>query len=288
MSKKKKKKKVKKKKITKEEREKKYKKIAYTAGEECIEVVLNEVSDKTLEWEEISSNQDVQLYKRDIDGFKVPKLKLVCMVPMANPEEVVSLTWTFEGRKKWDKKLKAIEILKTFNVEKENENLDVILFAINPPVKTMSTRVQIDVSLTRRTNDGKIISGRKTLEDSKMGLDTTKAKGKRGRTNPSGFVITPITRKQWIKYAKKSKTTRTINEGEDPDEIVASKFESIIFPDIGKNAKKMMGKMMIKVMSKMMPKSFTRFVDYVTTDFQQEKKKKSKKKKSKRSEKSQK
>ncbi|KAJ3436976.1 phosphatidylcholine transfer protein [Anaeramoeba flamelloides] len=275
--KKKKDKKVKKKKLTKEQREKKYKKVAYAAGEKGIEELLNELKDKTLEWEEISSNQDIQMYKRDIEGFKFPKLKLVSMIPMASPQEVYDLSWKLEGRKKWDNQVKAIEIMKTFPVENENEELTVVHFSMKPPMRTMSARFQVDATLLRRTNDGKIIIGRQTVDDSKIGIDTSNIKGKKGITKPSGVLYTPITRKQWIKYAKKSKTTRTIKEGEDPDEIVATKMESIIFPDIGKNPVKMLAKMMLKMMSKFMPKGFVTMVDYITTEYQEEKKKKSKK-----------
>ncbi|KAJ6246482.1 hypothetical protein M0813_19149 [Anaeramoeba flamelloides] len=275
--KKKKDKKVKKKKLSEEQLEKRYKKVAYAAGQEGIEVLLNELKDKTLEWEEISSNQDIKMYKRDIEGFKFPKLKLVSMVPMASPQEVYDLSWTMEGRKKWDEQLKTIEVMKTFPLENENEELFVVQFAMKPPMRTMSARFQVDATLLRRTNDGKIITGRQTVEDSKIGIDTTKIKGKKGITKPSGVLFTPITRKQWIKYAKKSKTTRTIKEGEDPDEIVATKLESIIFPDIGKKPVKMLAKVMLKMMSKFMPKGFTTMIDFITTDYQEEKKKKSKK-----------
>ncbi|KAJ6252577.1 hypothetical protein M0813_14105 [Anaeramoeba flamelloides] len=271
------------KKETNNEQEEEWRKLAQKTAKKGLDVFLEELNDENIKWTETKTKGDINIWKRKVEGIKMDRVKMELWVPNITPKKLFKLFYVEEERMRYDTQFKRAYTLKHFQPFEENEQL-VCDFEQTKSLLggSVSSRYMVDCRIIKNLENGAVLCGTNSLDDeTKVGIKQLQVKGVRAFNYPSGFLMTPITRSQWVEHIKispsKSKKRKKLTIGTgDPDQVVATLVEMIICSDIGGKFPK---KVINKFVSTIMLQSFGELIDFINGPWRQIKKKEKKKKK---------
>ncbi|KAJ3431553.1 hypothetical protein M0812_20465 [Anaeramoeba flamelloides] len=218
----------------------KQRKLCLKLAEEAYEVVVNDLITDTSKWQKDKRVNNIFLSHYSPKNNKFNKLRFENYYWGVRPSEIFNIITTLKGRQPWDTQSDDVRRLIEFDPPEGANNLYVVY---NHAKKILgglvSQRYGHGCFISKKLKDGTLISAQQSIKDvTKVGVKKQKFSGQQTTTYPSGFILKPMTRKEWNKLLKtedgKQMTPDPLWKLEgDPDEIVGLKYDALIQLDIG-------------------------------------------------------
>ncbi|KAJ3441374.1 hypothetical protein M0812_13384 [Anaeramoeba flamelloides] len=204
-----------------------------------IETVIDDLTNEDIEWEKDKLTGNVMNAHRSSNN-KYNKFRMTTYHWGITPKELLVLSSKESARLKWDTQTDSITNLIEHTPPTGYDTLTVTLTCAKKLMGGLvSARHMRMCMASKQFEDGRIVCGYSHIEDiKKAGCKKTKLPGTKATTFPSGFILTPVTRKQFKEFLKteegKKITPDPLWELEgDENEVVGTIYDIVVHIDLG-------------------------------------------------------